>query len=111
MPRPRATLELHGFGKIDFLPTNRSARVQVAPPGPKARFVPLSVEGAYDVEAKDGAYEVRGDENAGGFASMQFAYRSQSLPVEVGPVDLAVVAEGVQRAVREASVPAPVGTM
>jgi hypothetical protein len=53
---------------------------------------------------------VRGDDNAGGFVTLRFGYRVDGLPPELEGVDLAVISERVQRAVREASVPAPFST-
>jgi len=106
-PRPRASLELSGFGRIDFIPTNRDAILTVASPGEHARFVPLPVEGAYTVGAEEGRLRVRGDENNSGFASLRFGYRVEGLPQALRSVDLAVVHERTQRALREASVPAP----
>ena len=109
-PRPRVTLELPKHGKVEFIPTNREAVLTVAGAGDRARLVPLPVEGAYSVQPRTGHYLVRGDENAGGFVALRFGYRVEGLPAELGTVDLAVVSERVQRAVREASVPAPFST-
>jgi hypothetical protein len=113
-PRPRVSLELPKHGKVEFIPTNREAILTVAGstalPNPQADLVPIPVEGAYDVRSSEGHYLVRGDENAGGFVALRFAYRLSGLPPELGTVDLAVLSERVQRAVREASVPAPFST-
>jgi hypothetical protein len=109
-PRPRVTLELPRHGKVEFIPTNREAVLTVGGAGDRGRLVPLPVEGAYSVRAGAGHHLVRGDENAGGFIALRFGYRADGLPPELGPVDLAVVTERVQRAVREASVPAPFST-
>ncbi|HEY0706667.1 MAG TPA: hypothetical protein VGG33_07720 [Polyangia bacterium] len=109
-PRPRVTLELPKHGKVEFIPTNRSAVLTVAGAPPSAQLIPLPVEGAYGVQSQGGQYLVRGDENAGGFVALRFGYRPSGLPPELGPVDLAVLSERVQRAVREASVPAPFST-
>jgi hypothetical protein len=106
-PRARASLELPGHGKVEFIPTNRDAILSLAAIGEHARLVPLSVDGAYDVRADKGRYLVRGDENAGGFVSLRFGYRVDNLPSELAGTDLAVISERTQRAVREASVPAP----
>jgi hypothetical protein len=106
-PRPRVTLELPRHGKVEFIPTNRDAVLTVAGGGERARLVPLPIDGAYTVRSGGGQHLVRGDQNAGGFVSLRFGYRMDGLPPELGPVDLAVVSERVQRAVREASVPAP----
>ncbi|WP_052519636.1 hypothetical protein [Archangium violaceum] len=105
-PSPRARLELPGFGKIDFIPTNREADLSVASPGDRTRLVPLSVEGAYSVRTEQGRFRVRGDENNSGFVPLRFGYRVEGLPQALRSVDLAVVYERTQRALREASVPA-----
>ena len=109
VPQPRASLELPGFGKIDFIPTNREASLSVASPAEAARLVPLPVEGAYSVRMDQGRFRVRGDENNGGFVPLRFGYRVEGLPQALRSVDLAVVYERTQRALREASVPAPLG--
>ncbi len=107
-PRPRTIIELPRWGRIEFIPTNREATLLVAGAGDRARFVPLPMEGAYTVRSGSGRqFLLRGDENAGGFVSLRFAYRVDGLPTELGDVDLATVSEKVQRAVREASVPTP----
>lgn len=104
-PRPRASLELSGFGKVDFIPTNREAVLTVASPGEGARFVPLAVEGAYAVRTEGERVLIRGDALGSGFAQLRFGYRANELPVAFRSVDLAVVHERTQRALREASVP------
>jgi hypothetical protein len=109
-PRPRVTLELPQHGKVEFIPTNRDAVLTVAGAGERARLVPLPVDGAYGVRPAAGHYLVRGDKNAGGFVALRFGLRVDGLPPELGALDLAVVSERVQRAVREASVPAPFST-
>lgn len=107
---PRASLELPGHGKITFIPTNRPAVVTVADPGKEGKFTLVPVEGAYTVASDEGVTSVTGDENAGGFASLRFAFRMGSLPPELASANLAVLTEPVQRAIREASVPAPFST-
>jgi hypothetical protein len=109
-PRPRASLELPGYGKVEFIPTNRDAVLTVGGAGERAKLVPLSLDGVYAVSSAKGRYLIRGDENAGGFVSLRFGYRVEGLPQELSGANLAVIHEQVQRAVREASVPAPFGT-
>ncbi|WP_375765721.1 hypothetical protein NR798_28920 [Archangium gephyra] len=109
VPQPRASLELPGFGRIDFIPTNREAVLSVSSPGERARLVPLPVEGAYSVRTEQGRFRVRGDENNSGFVPLRFGYRFEGLPQALRSVDLAVVYDRTQRALREASVPAPLG--
>lgn len=106
LPQPRVALDLRGHGRVDFVPTNRAAQIAVSGAGAQGRLVPLPLEGAYDVFTREGTTYVRGEENAEGFVSLRFAYRVPSLPAELATEDLAVITERVQRAVREASVPA-----
>ena len=109
-PRPRVTLELPKHGKVEFLPTNRDAVLTVAGARSGATLVPLPVEGAYSVRPAGGHFLIRGDENAGGFVALRFGYRIDGLPPELANLDVAVLSDRVQRAVREASVPAPFST-
>jgi len=108
-PRPHAAVELPGYGRIDFIPTNRSAILSVADPGERASLVPLSIDGVYTVKNDKGRHLIRGDESAGGLVSLRFGYRVEGLPSEFTGTNLALLTEQVQRAVREASVPAPFG--
>jgi len=101
-----AALELPGLGKIDFVPTNREAVLRTAPPGPRARLIPLPVDGAYRVRLADGKAWVQAEEGAGGFVALHFGYRVEDLPAAFAATDLAVVTEPLQRPIREASVPA-----
>lgn len=106
-PRPRATLELPGHGRIDFIPTNRDATVSVGALDGGARFVLMPIDGAYEVKRIGEKVAVRGDDTAAGFTSLQFGYRVAGLPAELADMNLAVIPEAVQRQVRQASVPAP----
>jgi hypothetical protein len=108
-PQPRATLELPTFGRISFIPTNREADLRTPSVGEHARLVPLPVEGAYTVSLAGRALRVRGEESAGGFVSLRFGYRLDTLPAPFAATDLAILTEAVQRPVREASVPIPLG--
>jgi len=110
--QPHAALELPGFGKIDFVPTNREAVLRTAPPGPGARLVPIPVEGAYRVRLApgDAQVHVQAEEGAGGFVALRFGYRVEELPPAFAATDLAVVTEPLQRPIREASVPAPLAS-
>jgi hypothetical protein len=108
-PLVRATLEIPGHGPIDFLPSNRDAVVHVAPVGERAHLVPLGEEGAYQVTSEGGVTRVRGEEGIGGYVALRFGYRVDGLPAPFAATDLAVVSESLQRPIREASVPAPIG--
>jgi hypothetical protein len=108
-PRPHAVVELPGYGRIDFIPTNRTAVLAVSDPGERASLVPLSIDGVYSVKNEKGRYLIRGDDRAGGLVSLRFAHRIEGLPAEFAGTNLAVLTEQIQRPVREASVPAPFG--
>ncbi|RKH57709.1 hypothetical protein D7V93_18095 [Corallococcus llansteffanensis] len=108
LPDPRATLELPGHGSIDFVPTNRPAEMTVASNGGQGRFVLRPLGGAYTVTTREQATLVQGEPTAGGFVSLRFGYRLPTLPAELATTDLFLTSERVQRAVREASVPANV---
>jgi hypothetical protein len=108
-PLPRATLELPGHGAIDFVPTNRDALVHVASVGGNARLVLLPTEGAYTVTQAPGETRIRGEAGIGGYVALRFGYRVEGLPAPFADADLAVLAESLQRPMREASVPAPIG--
>ncbi len=109
-PLPRATLELPGYGNIDFVPTNREAVVHIAPAGAQGRLVLLPSEGAYKVSAGPGGTRIRGEEGVGGYVALRFGYRVEGLPAPFADADLAVLGESLQRPIRPASVPAPIGS-
>jgi hypothetical protein len=109
MPVPRVSLELAGHGKIDFVPTNRPAIIKVANVGELGVLVPVTVPGVYAVTQDAGTPTIRAAENVEGFASVRLAYRLPGLPAELASADLAIITEHVQRAVREAAVPAAIG--
>ncbi len=111
-PRPRVVLELPKFGPIDFVPTNRNATLTVSGAGEHARLVPISVEGDYTATpAPDGrSYLVRGEPGATGLVALRFGYRPEGLPPELAGTNTALIDEQVNRALREASVPAPFST-
>jgi len=109
LPQPRVALELRGHGRIDFVPTNRPAAITVSSAGEAGRFVPVAVAGVYSVVSDGGAPAIRPEDGAEGFVSLRLGYRVPSLPGELAASDLALVTEHVQRAVREAAVPAAIG--
>jgi hypothetical protein len=107
-PRPQVKLELPRHGLVDFLPTNREVILTVSGARDSGRFVPLSVPGAYTVtEVSDHRnYHVRGEPGVSGFVSMRFGYQRDDVPAEFVGTNLALFDEQIQRALREASVPA-----
>lgn len=106
---PSTALSLPGFGNIDFIPNNRDADLTISHVTGAGRLVPITVPGAYSVRAKESGYTIRGSATSSGFASMRFAYRVPQVPAVFAEVDFAHVSEPVQRPIREASVPAPIG--
>lgn len=103
-PRPQSTLELPGYGPINFVPTNREALWAVAGVA-HAHLLPLDLPGAYTIRTEKGRTFVRGDRNAGGFVSLRYAYRRDDLPKGFEDVNLAILTETVQRPLNEASIP------
>jgi len=63
----------------------------------------------YSVVSDAGTTTIRAEDSAEGFVSLRLAYRVTSLPGELATADLVVVTEHIQRAVREAAMPAPIG--
>jgi hypothetical protein len=108
-PQPRATLELPGLGPIDFIPTNRDALVRPGPAGDHAHLVVLPVEDVYRVGASGGRATIRGEPGAAGLVTLRYGYRVDGLPGALASTDLAVLTGPLQRPLREASVPAPLG--
>ena len=109
LPQPRVALELPGHGKIDFVPTNRPAVIVVSSAGDYGRLVPIPIEGAYSLAVDGGVTSIHAAESAEGFVSLRLGYRVPSLPGELAIADLAITTERVQRAMREAAIPAPIG--
>jgi hypothetical protein len=108
-PPGRATLELPGIGGIDFIPTNRDALVRVGPAGDHAHLVVLPVEDVYRVSTSGERATIRGEPGASGLVALRFGYRADGLPAAFASTDLAVLTGALQRPLREASVPAPLG--
>ena len=107
-PQVQASLTLPGYGPIDFIPRNREALVSVTPVTGKGKVVPISVPGAYSVTRSEQGYLVRGV-YAGGYAGLRFAYRISGLPETFADTNFGVVSDPVQRPIRQASIPAPIG--
>ncbi len=109
-PQPRALVELPGHGPIDFIPNNRSAIVRFANPGVSgARLVLLGIDNVYEVTNEAGGTAVRGLPTAAGFVALRFGYRVDGLPSEFASADLAIVTDPLERPIREANLPAPLG--
>jgi hypothetical protein len=109
LPPLMATLALPQYGEIEFIPRNRDAVVTITHVGGQGRLVPISVPGAYLVSRGEDGFHIRGVYGAGGFAALRFAYRIEGLPPSFQDIDFALVTDPVQRPLREASVPLPIG--
>jgi hypothetical protein len=109
LPPLMATLALPQYGEIEFIPRNRDAVVTITHVGGQGRLVPISVPGAYLVSRGEDGFHIRGVYGAGGYAALRFAYRVEGLPASFQDVDFALVIDPVQRPLREASVPLPIG--
>ncbi|MEY4581554.1 MAG: hypothetical protein RL701_6257 [Pseudomonadota bacterium] len=109
VPAVMATLSLAGFGEIQFIPRNRAALVNVSHIAGKGELVPVSVPGAYVVTRGQDGYQVRGVYAAGGYAALRFAYRIAGVPDAFADTDFGQIVDPVQRPIREASIPAPIG--
>lgn len=109
-PTIRAVVLLPGIGESDFLPTNRDALVMTTSVPAPGRIVPLAIPGVYTVERKADGYHVRGENVSGGWTTLSFGYRVDSVPEAFRAVNYAVLTDSLQRPLREANVPAPVGS-
>jgi hypothetical protein len=109
VPPPHSNVSLPGFGEIDFIPRNRDAHLTLAHVQVPGSLVPISVRGAYTIVQRDGGYSIRGDSGSSGFTSVRFAYRAAHVPDVFADTDFAHVVDPIQRPIREASVPAPIG--
>jgi hypothetical protein len=102
-------LSLEGYGEIQFIPRNRAALVAVSHIAGMGELVPVTVPGAYAVTRSAEGYQVRGVYAAGGYTSLRFAYRIPGVPKEFADTDFGEIVDPVQRPIREASIPAPIG--
>ncbi len=106
-PHPQVALEMPGYGPIDFLPKNRDALVKVTPLDEHTRLVVLPMTGVYQSRPQVDGFLVRGEETANGAVALRYGLRADTLPPSLQGVDLAVVADPLQRPLREASVQVP----
>lgn len=109
VPPVMATLSLEGYGEVQFIPRNRPALVSISNVSGHGELVPISVPGAYVVTRSAEGYQVRGVYAAGGYAALRFAYRVTGVPDVFAATDFAQIVDPVQRPIREASIPAPIG--
>jgi hypothetical protein len=109
VPPVMATLSLAGYGEVQFIPRNRPALVNVSHVAGMGQLVPVTVPGAYLVTRSEDGYHVRGVYAAGGYASLRFAYRISGVPPPFTETNFGEIVDPVQRPIREASIPAPIG--
>ena len=109
VPAPNSGVSLPGFGEVDFIPRNRDADLTISHVEVSGTLVPISVRGAYTITQRADRYSIRGDSASNGFTSVRFAYRSLHVPDVFADTDFAHLIDPVQRPIREASVPAPIG--
>jgi len=109
IPTPTTSLSLPGLGEVDFIPKNREAELTVSHIEGRGKLVPISVPGAYSVTARENGYAIRGVAASSGYASLRFAYRTSQVPALFADVDFAHMSDPVQRPIREANIPAPIG--
>ena len=105
----RASLGLPDAPRLDFVPTNRPAFVNVSRPGPGEHWELISVPNIYSAGHDGQRATVLGDPDAEGFVQLQFALRNNGLPASLGDVDLAVGLDPLQRKIQEANVPVALG--
>src|SRR5262249_9132607 len=108
-PPLHTSLLLPGFGEVDFIPKNRDALLSVSAIGREGRTVALSVPGAHSVATTQDGGPLRGLYPSGGYAALRFAPRPPGLPHEFANESYGTLVDPVQRPIREASVPAPLG--
>lgn len=110
-PSLHALFELPDFGFIDFIPSNRNAKLSLPPMSDGGALVPIPVDGVYTVQTDDkGAYHVRGLASTTGWISLRLAYRDKSLPLPLRDTNLAELTEAVERSIHPASIPIPLAT-
>jgi hypothetical protein len=107
-PKVRTSLEIPGYPKLNFIPTNRDANVHVAPIDGDAHLVVLPVDGVYSANVDGERMTVQGDPYAEGLTALRFGYRVDSLPPPLNQVDLGTLSDPLQRTLREANIPAPI---
>jgi hypothetical protein len=101
----RARLGLAEYPRIAFIPTNRPALVNVSRLSGGEHWELVSVPNVYTAHRDARGLTVIGDPDAEGFTQLQFALRHSDLPAALRDVDLALVADPIQRRIREANVP------
>jgi hypothetical protein len=105
----RAKLEIPEHGAIDFIPTNRFARV-LLPPAPQGTALSVrSVDGVYEAKHDANGDWVRGLDGASGSIPLRFSLMDTSLPAPLTNLAIVEQNEPVDRALHEADVPVALG--
>lgn len=105
----RASLGLADSPRIDFIPTNRPAFVNVSRFGKDEHWQLVTLPNVYTAGQEGQRMTIVGDPDAAGYAQLQFALRSKEVPSVLGDVDLAIATDPIQRKIHEANVPVPLG--
>jgi hypothetical protein len=105
----RASLSLPDSPRIDFIPTNRSAFVNVSRVSSGEHWQLISIPNVYTAGGDGTRMTVMGDADAEGYTQLQFALRGGDVPAALGDVDLAVAIDPLQRKIQAANVPVPLG--
>jgi len=106
----RARLELDDGTPLDFIPTNRWARVRM-PSAPRgAAFELRPIDGVYDARRDgSGSFWIKGTEGATGAASIRLSLVDRSLPAPLTGTTIGETSEPVEHAIRVANVPIALG--
>ncbi len=102
------SLLLPGFGEVDFIPKNRPVRVATSTIT-GGRWVPLEMPGAYTVDVDSEGARIRGVYMSSGYTALRLGYRVDSVPPEFRNVNFATLTDPIQRPIREANLPVPLG--
>lgn len=105
----RTKLEIVDHGAIDFIPTNRFARVLLPPPPKGTSIAVRAVDGVYEAKHDATGDWVRGVDGASGSVPLRLALVDQSLPGPLAGLVLAEQNESVDRALHSADVPVALG--
>lgn len=104
-----SSLILPGFGAVDFIPKNRPVRVAASTIA-GGHWVPLEVPGAYTVDFDSEGARIRGVYMSSGYTALRLGYRLDAVPSEFQSVNFATVVDPIQRPIREANLPVPLGS-
>ncbi|MEO7112777.1 MAG: hypothetical protein ABI183_20195 [Polyangiaceae bacterium] len=105
----RAKLEIADGAAIDFIPTNRFARVLLPPPPKGTSIVVRPIDGVYEAKHDGTGDWVRGVDGASGSTPLRLALIDTSLPDALAGISIAEQNEPVDRALRSADVPVALG--